>query len=128
LETATQAVDTAPNPPSTEIIRGTLVRHKPAAFTVLAIILAGLIIAIYFYSTRRSINSVAVLPFVNDSNDPNAEYFSDGITESIIRRLSQLPNLRVMSRSAVFRFKDKNLDPQEIGATLRSARSLLAGS
>ena len=62
---------------------------------------------------------MAVLPFVNDSNDPNAEYLSDGITESIIRSLSQLPDLKVMSRTAVFRFKGRDLDPQEVGRKLK---------
>lgn len=73
----------------------------------------------YFYTSRRTIDSVAVLPFFNDSNDATVDYLSDGITESIIRRLSQLPNLKVMSRTAVFRFKDKNLDPQEVGRNFK---------
>jgi TolB-like protein len=55
-------------------------------------------------SGQREISSVAVLPFVNDNNDPNTEYLSDGITESLINSLSQLPNLSVMSRSSVFRY------------------------
>jgi serine/threonine-protein kinase len=69
-------------------------------------------------SRRRPINSVAILPFVNDSKDPNAEYLSDGLTESIINSLSQLPNLRVMSRNAAFRFKGSNLDPLDAGRNL----------
>ncbi len=68
--------------------------------------------------SRASINSVAILPFVNDSKDPNAEYLSDGLTESIINSLSQLPNLKVMSRNAAFRFKGANLDPVEAGRNL----------
>ena len=79
------------------------------------LILAG---AIFFLSASRPINSVAILPFVNDSNDPNAEYLSDGLTESIINSLSQLPNLKVMSRNAAFRFKGSNKDPREAGRTL----------
>ncbi len=73
---------------------------------------------VLFASSRPAINSVAILPFVNDSNDPNVEYLSDGITESIINSLSQLPNLTVMSRNAVFRFKGSNLDPVEAGRSL----------
>ncbi len=69
-------------------------------------------------SSSPTINSVAILPFVNDSKDPNAEYLSDGITESIINSLSQLPNLKVMSRNAAFRFKGSNLDPVEAGRNL----------
>lgn len=124
--TAAQAVDTTPKVSSVEYIATGVGRHKTVAFTVLAIILAGLIGTIYFYLPVRSIDSVAVLPFVNDSNDPNAEYLSDGISESIIRSLSQLPNLKVMSRSAVFRFKGKNVDPQDVGRSLKVG-AVLAG-
>jgi serine/threonine protein kinase/tetratricopeptide (TPR) repeat protein len=102
-----------------------LAQHK--ALVLLA--LAGLLVVVavfYFYPSPREIDSVAVLPFVNDSNDPNAEYLSEGITESIIRSLSQLPNLKVMSRSAVFRFKGPNIDPQEAGKSLKVG-AVLAG-
>ena len=85
-----------------------------------AVILALVVGAIIFYftSSPAPINSVAILPFVNDSKDPNAEYLSDGLTESIINSLSQLPNLRVMSRNAAFRFKTANVDPVEAGRSL----------
>jgi serine/threonine protein kinase/tetratricopeptide (TPR) repeat protein len=94
-------------------------RNRATIISIVAVLLLVVAAAIYFYSSRPRIDSVAVLPFINDSNDANAEYLSDGITESIIRSLSQLPELKVMSRSAVFRFKDKNLDPQEVGRNLR---------
>ncbi len=81
---------------------------------VLLVIAGG----VFFVSSSRPINSVAILPFVNDSQDPNAEYLSDGLTESIINSLSQLPNLRVMSRNAAFRFKGANHDPVEAGRSL----------
>lgn len=74
----------------------------------------------------RSINSLAILPFDNESADANAEYLSDGITESIINNLSQLPKLRVMARSAVFRYKGRNIDPHEAGRQL-SVRAVLTG-
>src|SRR5688572_3772936 len=85
-----------------------------------AVILALVVGAIIFYftSSPAPVNSVAILPFVNDSKDPNAEYLSDGLTESIINSLSQLPNLRVMSRNAAFRFKAANVDPVEAGRSL----------
>ncbi len=71
----------------------------------------------------QAIDSVAVLPFTNDGADANMEYLSDGITESLINNLSQLPNLRVAARSAVFRYKAKQIDgneidPQRIGQDL----------
>src|SRR4030095_814949 len=67
---------------------------------------------------RRAIDSIAILPLINDSADPNAEYLSDGITESIINTLSRLPKLRVMARSTVFRYKGKEVDPQQVGFDL----------
>ncbi len=66
----------------------------------------------------KTIDSVAVLPFVNASADPDAEYLSDGITESLINSLSRLPNLKVMSRDSAFRFKGKNTDAQKAGRAL----------
>src|SRR5437868_1530989 len=80
--------------------------------------LVAVIAVIYFASSSPPINSVAILPFGNDSKDPNAEYLSDGLTESIINSLSQLPNLKVMSRNAAFRFKGSNIDPLEAGRNL----------
>ncbi|MGH8245469.1 MAG: hypothetical protein ACREUU_03450, partial [Gammaproteobacteria bacterium] len=67
---------------------------------------------------RRTIDSLAVLPLANESPDQEAEYLSDGLTESLISRLSQLPGLRVMARSTVFRYKDKDMDPQAVGQAL----------
>ena len=64
----------------------------------------------------NEIDSVAVLPFVNVSDDPKVEYFSDGITESITNNLSLIPLLRVMARSIVFRYK--GTDPREAGQSL----------
>ena len=76
----------------------------------------------WFYRSRgesgEAIDSVAVLPFVNASGDPNSEYLSDGITESLINSLSQLPHLRVMSRDSAFMFKGKNTDAETVGRQL----------
>lgn len=74
----------------------------------------------------RNIDSLAVLPFANASLDTNAEYLSDGITESIINRLSQLPRLRVMARSTVFRYKGREVNPQVAGREL-NVRAVLTG-
>ena len=62
--------------------------------------------------------SVAVLPFDNQNRDPGIDYLSDGITESIIHSLSQLSQLKVMARSTVFRYKDKEVDPRKVGHDL----------
>jgi len=74
----------------------------------------------------KSIDSIAVLPLANASNDPNTEYLSDGITEGIINKLSQLPKLKVMARSTVFRYKGLNTDAQSVGRELR-VRAVLTG-
>jgi serine/threonine-protein kinase len=70
--------------------------------------------------------SIAILPFVNSGGDPGIEYLTDGITESIINSLSQLPGLRVVPRSLVFRYKGQQTDPSTIGLAL-NARTILTG-
>ncbi len=59
------------------------------------------------------------MPFVNATNNPDSEYLSDGITESLINNLSQLPNLVVMARSSVFRYKGRDVDPQTVAKELK---------
>ena len=73
-----------------------------------------------------SIRSVAILPFVNESGGAEAEYLGDGITESLINSLSRLSGLQIMSRSAVFRDKARNVDPQVVGRALK-VKAVLAG-
>jgi TolB-like protein/Flp pilus assembly protein TadD len=64
------------------------------------------------------IDSVAVLPFKNASGDPNSEYLGAGITDGLIHSLSRLPQLRVIARSSVFRYKDREVEPQTVGREL----------
>ncbi len=71
--------------------------------------------------------SVAVLPFVNMSSDPEQEYFSDGISEEILNVLTRIPNLKVAARTSSFQFKGKNLDIADIGKQLQ-VNHLLEGS
>jgi TolB-like protein/Flp pilus assembly protein TadD len=73
----------------------------------------------------ESVKSIAVLPFVNTSNNPNLDYLSEGLTTSIINILSQIPQLRVMARSTVFRYKGSDLDAQEIGLELGVGTTLV---
>ena len=94
--------------------------------SILAIAAIGLFVLLvaggWFYrSTKgvgKTIDSVAVLPFVNASGDPNTEYLSDGITESLINSLSQLPHLKVMSRDSAFMYKGKDKDARTVGQEL----------
>jgi serine/threonine protein kinase len=74
----------------------------------------------------KTIDSLAVLPFVNLSGDPEMEYLSDGITDTLINSLSELRKLRVVPRSLTFRYKGKEVDPQRAGTEL-NARAVLTG-
>ena len=92
-------------------------------------LVALLVVAIWFTLFRargEAIDSVAVLPFVNASSDSETEYLSDGITETLIGELSQIPRLKVMARSTVVRYKGANIDPQTIGRDL-NVRAVLTG-
>ena len=82
--------------------------------------------ALYFRSQPREVEAIAVLPFTNSSDDSNVEYLSDGITESLINRLSQVSGMRVMARTTAFRYKGREIDPQKIGAEL-NVQALLTG-
>jgi TolB-like protein len=105
------------------------VSHPPdrgAGTKLLAIALAAVLILTggffgyrYFSTTAaKQINSIAVMPFANVSGNPDTEYLSDGMTETLIRSLSQLPNLNVKARSSVFRYKGRQTDAQTIGKEL----------
>jgi eukaryotic-like serine/threonine-protein kinase len=77
-------------------------------------------------SGAGTIRSIAVLPFVNVSGNPNTEYLSDGITDGLISKLSQLPNLKVMSRNSVFHYKDKETNASAVGREL-DVQAVLTG-
>jgi len=72
------------------------------------------------------IDSLAVMPFQNASGSPDTDFLSDGITESLINAFSRLPGLRVVARSRVFRYKDKDVDTETLGREL-GVRALLTG-
>ncbi len=114
-----------PEASDSAIAVGLIARHKKtligfASLVLLAILALGLGTYRWFESHSNSaLDSLAVLPFTNVMADPNAGYISDGLTESLISSLSQLPNLSVRSRSAVFRYKSKDVDPQKAAADLQ---------
>ncbi len=104
---------------------GQIKRRKSLAMIALAVLLVGAIgLGYYFWSANKPAStatgkkSLAVLPFVNAGQDANAEYLSDGVTESIINNLSQIGGLRVMSRNSAFRFKNNQTDTKNIAAQL----------
>ncbi|MBI3473194.1 MAG: protein kinase [Candidatus Solibacter usitatus] len=89
--------------------------------------LAAAALSTYWWlAPRKPVDSIAVMPFVNAGGDPNTEYLSDGIPESIISGLAQLPGLKVQSRSSTFRYKGKPVDPVEAGRAL-GVRAVLTG-
>jgi len=94
---------------------------------VLALI-ALLVTGIYLRSRKASaaVDSIAVLPFKNVGADPNTEYLSDGVTESLIDNLSRLPHLTVMSRNSVLRYRGREIDAQAAGHELR-VQAVLVG-
>jgi len=97
--------------------------------SALFVIIVSIGIAAYFYlrsPNAKQINSIAVMPFINDSGNTDLEYLSDGMTETLISSLSQLPNLNVKARSSVFRYKGKESDPQKIGKEL-NVQAILNG-
>jgi len=100
-------------------VEGHLVRHRRRYIKALAAMLAiAAAVGGWFLlrgGAQRNIDSIAVLPFVSQGGDPNTEYLSDGVTEGVINNLSRLPQLRVMARTTVFRYKGRQDDPQKIG-------------
>ncbi len=128
--TKTATASRAQTTSSAEYLVTGIKSHKGSVSLAVAALLVVSAIASYSYFTRS--DSLAVLPFTYVNTDPNVmadpdrEYLSDGITESIINHLSQLPNLRVIPRSTVFHYKDKEVDPQPVGHEL-GVRTVLIG-
>ncbi|MDQ3747714.1 MAG: protein kinase, partial [Acidobacteriota bacterium] len=116
-----QAAITAPQTaPSIEYIASEIKQHRLSVGLILGVLIFGIAALIYYsyFSRKEAVSSIAVLPFVNASNDSNTEFLSDGITESLINNLSQLPSVKVIARSSSFKFKGKETDPHEIANAL----------
>jgi TolB-like protein/Tfp pilus assembly protein PilF len=104
-------------------------KRRGFVIALLALVVVGVAIAGYFYFSRKNnatIQSIAVMPFVNASGNADVEYLSDGMTETLIKSLSQLPNLSVKARSTVFRYKGKATDAKTIGKEL-NVQAILNG-
>ncbi|MEP6788251.1 MAG: tetratricopeptide repeat protein, partial [Acidobacteriota bacterium] len=99
-----------------------------AVAILLAIVALGGFLGYRYYAPggSKQIGSIAVMPFVNESGQPDTEYLSDGMTESLMNSLSQLPGLSVKARSSVFRYKGKDFDPVTVGKEL-GVQALLTG-
>src|SRR5262249_13103237 len=117
---------------SAEYLVSEIKRHKVRAIFASALLIVAVALVAYFsyfrrFATGEVIHSVAVLPFVNVSNDNNTEYLGDGLSDSIIDKLTQLPNLkRVIAFSSVLRYKGKQTDPQAVGREL-NVRAVFTG-
>jgi serine/threonine-protein kinase len=116
---------------------GITAHHRSLRFGVIASSVAAILLCLatggLFYAWRLrqashkdAISSIAVLPFTNSNSDPDTEFLSDGITDNIIDRLSQLPELRVTSHTAVFHYRGKETDPRTIGKEL-GVEAILTG-
>ncbi|MBL8125233.1 MAG: hypothetical protein JNJ39_14110 [Blastocatellia bacterium] len=95
----------------------------------LAVIVLGGFFGYRYFSAANSkqINSIAVMPFENKSGDPEVEYLSDGMAETLISSLTTLPDLDVKPRSTVFRYKGKDMDPRSVGKEL-NVQAVLSGT
>lgn len=107
-----------------------LKRNKFASVMIGMIAVTLIFFAGYFafsgFGSASEIESIAVMPFVNESGDKDIEYLSDGMTETLINSLSKIPKLNVKSRSTVFRYKGKETDLQTIGREL-NVQAILSG-
>jgi len=105
---------------SAEYFFARMKKHKSAAIVGVVVLFAGALFTLYLRGRTASaaIKSVAVMPFVNENGNRDLEYLSDGMTETLMSSLSQLPNLNVKARSLVFRYKGKDTDARTIGKEL----------
>ncbi|MDQ3818646.1 MAG: protein kinase, partial [Acidobacteriota bacterium] len=119
--TSTPPISPQTHASSAEYVVAGIRRHKLAAVVLLLAIVLGGVALVMFLRARNAqsaIDSIAVLPFENRSNDADTDYLSDGLAESLIYRLSQLPNLKVSPTSSVMRYKGKATDVQKVGNEL----------
>ena len=97
-------------------------RRWPVMAVLGVLVLGGIGFGGYFWRQKsgpsNEIRSVAVMPFVNETGDPKVEYLSDGMTDTLISSLSELPNVKVKARTSVFRYKGKEIDPKVVGKEL----------
>lgn len=112
------------NPPTTssaEYVVSGLRHHRLAALLASLILISGIVALVYYISSRKTevaVDSIAVLPFENLNTGEDSEYLSDGLAESLIFQLSQLPSLKVSPTSTVFSYKGKKADPIKVGNDL----------
>jgi len=118
------------NVSSAEYLVSQISGHKRGVAVGLIILMAAIGLGFWLLGNRataaKQIESIAVMPFVNEGGNADVEYLSDGMTETLISSLSQLPNLNVKARSSVFRYKGKEVDLQKIAQDLK-VQAVLTG-
>ncbi len=104
-------------------------RLRTAWLAAMALVALALLLLLWGRGrlSGRAIDSLAVLPFANAGGNPDTEYLSDGITDSLIDSLSQMPGVRVISHASVFRYKNRPVEPEKVGQELK-VRAVLTGS
>jgi len=113
------------------LVIGIVQRHKTAiivAAGALLLVVAGVISGRMWFAQRAGgpIDSIAVLPFVNGSGNPDADYLSDGLTDTITNSLSQIHSLRVVPRTLAARYKNQTVDPAQAAGEL-NVRAIVTG-
>jgi serine/threonine-protein kinase len=114
---------------SAEYIVSRFKQHKLVLVIAILVLIVGAVgLSLYLRggTTQAAIESIAVMPFVNERSNADVEYLADGMTETLIGSLSQLPNLSVKARSTVFRYKGKTTDAKTIGKEL-NVQAILNG-
>ncbi|HJZ13354.1 MAG TPA: tetratricopeptide repeat protein, partial [Acidobacteriota bacterium] len=129
-DTQTSAVRSLPQPAAQKLFRS---KEVVVTLILLAMVVAGIITAQFLgkdlglpFAKESRIRSIAVLPFENTSKNPDTEYLSDGITESLINSLSQISDLTVISRASAFRYKGQQIQPKRIADEL-NVQAILTG-
>ncbi len=115
-------------------------RIRPSHYAATAVAVLLISVGVYVLATGRwapgkradlvttasAINSIAVLPFLNESAEPNTEYLSDGLTDSLMNNLAHLPHMKVIARSSVFRYRGREVDAKTVGREL-NVQAVLMG-
>ena len=128
LEAPTETPVVAPPTPTSQLAR---IKRTPVFAAVAGVVVAAIIGIVFFTGWSKAddasaIKSIAILPFVDESSSPDAQYINDKIAESLINSLSKLPHLRVVPRSVVSGYKGKEVDPRKIGEEL-NVRAVVTG-
>jgi len=111
---------------SAEYLISEIKNHKRGFFSALALFVLVVVAVAYFSLGHETIDSVAVLPFVNASTNATSEELSDSITDNIFNSLAQVPNLKLKPRSSVARYRGRETDPEAVGRELK-VHSVLTG-